>query len=63
MTAMPEAYLARERQIAYAGISVIINNGAGINDEVVDVQGIAEVLTKGMSQVASIISAFIAKRT
>ncbi len=63
MTAMPEASLAREKEIAYAGISVIINAGAGLSDDIIDLQAITEVLSEGMTRVASILVRLTEKRS
>ncbi|MBV1877093.1 MAG: S-methyl-5'-thioinosine phosphorylase [Pseudomonadales bacterium] len=59
MTAMPEAALAREKAMQYAGISVVVNFGAGINDQAIDLGSIQAVLDTGMNQVASIIQLFV----
>jgi 5'-methylthioinosine phosphorylase len=59
MTAMPEAALARERNIDYAGISLIVNKGAGIDDQAVDMSAITQVSEQGMSKVGLIILSFV----
>jgi 5'-methylthioinosine phosphorylase len=59
MTAMPEAALARERGLCYAGISFVVNAGAGINDHAIDVGAISESLVEGTARVAAVINAFI----
>jgi len=55
MTAMPEVALARERNIPYAGISVTVNAGAGINDQIVELDEIEAAMAKGMVWVRDII--------
>ena len=55
MTAMPECALARERDIPYAGISVTVNAGAGINDLPVAVDQIHSVMNEGMTWIRDII--------
>ncbi len=57
MTSMPEAGLARERDIPYAGLCVVVNAGAGINDSVVELADIQEALDTGMGWVRDIIGA------
>ncbi|MCZ6502111.1 MAG: S-methyl-5'-thioinosine phosphorylase [Gammaproteobacteria bacterium] len=57
MTAMPECTLARERHLPYAGISVTINAGAGINQKVVDIDHTA--MDEGMTWIRDILSTFV----
>jgi 5'-methylthioinosine phosphorylase len=59
MTAMPEASLAREKGIAYAGLSVVVNAGAGINDQAIDLAAISAVMTQGMASVRKILLALM----
>jgi len=59
MTAMPEAGLAREKGLAYAGLSVVVNAGAGINDQAVDLAGISAVMARGMASVRQILMALM----
>ena len=58
MTAMPECALARERNLPYAGISVTVNAGAGINDEVVEIDEIHAAMNEGMTWVRDILCIF-----
>ena len=58
MTAMPECALARERSLPYAGISVTINAGAGINHMVVDIDHTA--MDQGMTWIRDILSILVA---
>ena len=51
MTVMPEAALARERNIPYASLCVVVNKGAGINDAPVALDEIGTALDKGMQWV------------
>ncbi|MFT4634123.1 MAG: 5'-methylthioinosine phosphorylase [Candidatus Azotimanducaceae bacterium] len=55
MTAMPEAALAREKALDYAGLSLVVNAGAGINDQLIDLGGIHAVMSAGMRQVREIL--------
>ena len=59
MTAMPEAALAREKEIAYAGISLVVNSGAGLNDQEIDLDGISTILEQGMLRTTNVIEALI----
>ena len=59
MTAMPEAGLAREKGLAYAGLSVVVNAGAGINDQAVDLAAISAVMARGMASVRQILMALM----
>ncbi len=58
MTAMPEGMLARERDLPYAGISVTVNAGAGINDLAVKIDEIQAAMDEGMSWVRDILTSF-----
>jgi len=62
MTAMPEATLAREKGLEYAGLSVVVNAGAGINDQAVDLDGITAVMVEGMARVRQALSIFLERR-
>jgi len=55
MTGMPEAALAREQEIPYAGISVVVNKAAGLEGQVVDFDSIEQVLVEGMSWIREIL--------
>lgn len=57
MTAMPEAALAREKDIPYAGISVVVNKAAGLGDAEIDLAAIEQVLHEGMHWVGDILRA------
>jgi|TARA_B100002003_G_scaffold250074_1_gene288173 5'-methylthioinosine phosphorylase len=59
MTAMPEGTLARERELPYAGISVTVNAGAGINDMAVKLDEIQAAMDEGMSWVRDILASFV----
>jgi 5'-methylthioadenosine phosphorylase len=61
MTGMPEAVLARERDMAYAAIAVVVNHAAGRGDSAhsISMQSIAEVLETAMDQVKSLIGHFV----
>ena len=55
MTGMPEAALARERNIPYASLSIVVNTGAGIKGPEVDLAGIEPAILKGMGWVREIV--------
>jgi 5'-methylthioadenosine phosphorylase len=56
MTAMPEAALAREAELCYAGISVISNYAAGIKEKRLTVKEVLEVMARTAGQVREILS-------
>lgn len=49
MTAMPEAVLAREAELCYAGISVVTNYAAGLKKEKLTASEVVEVMGKTMA--------------
>ena len=57
MTSLPEAGLARELGLDYAGIAVISNWGAGVTSERICEDNIAETLEEPMARVRKIVSA------
>lgn len=57
MTALPEAGLARELGLDYAGIAVVSNWGAGVSDERLSEDDIAETLREPMARVRRLIAA------
>ncbi|MEJ8566618.1 S-methyl-5'-thioinosine phosphorylase [Elongatibacter sediminis] len=57
MTSLPEASLARELGLDYAGIAVISNFGAGITGERLSEEDIAETLREPMERVRRLIRA------
>lgn len=59
MTSLPEAGLARELGLDYAGIAVVSNWGAGVTSERICEDNIAETLEEPMARVRKIISALI----
>lgn len=58
MTGMPEAALARERGLAYAMLSLVVNPAAGRALNPFDLTVIAEVAAAGMERVAEVLTAF-----
>lgn len=59
MTAMPEAALAREKEIPYAAISVVVNKGAGMDDQPIDLGAIEKVMVRGMGFANRVIRQFV----
>ena len=57
MTSLPEAGLARELGLDYAGLAVVSNFGAGITGESLSEDDIAETLREPMQRVRSLVSA------
>jgi len=62
MTGMPEAALAREIELGYAAIAVVVNHaaGRGASARGVAMQEIEEVLKHALGRVRTIIEAFVA---
>jgi purine nucleoside phosphorylase len=59
MTSLPEAGLARELGLDYAGIAVVSNYGAGVSDELISEEDIAETLKKPMTRVRALVQALL----
>src|SRR5512137_1447826 len=57
MTGMPEAVLARELELPYAAICVVVNHAAGRGDSAseISMDGIARVLEAGMDRVRALL--------
>ncbi len=58
MTAMPEAALARERNMGYASLCVVANPAAGVSPEPISIEEIHVVLESAMGQVKQLLSCF-----
>jgi 5'-methylthioinosine phosphorylase len=59
MTAMPEAALARELNLAYASISIVANMAAGLSEVPLTVEDIHAVVTKGIARIQQLIKATV----
>ncbi|MDX1669088.1 MAG: S-methyl-5'-thioinosine phosphorylase [Limnobacter sp.] len=61
MTGMPEAALARELEIPYAHIALVVNAGAGLGDsaEAISHAQIAQVVEEGMQRVTNVIRSLV----
>lgn len=55
MTGMPEAVLARELEIPYAMLSLVVNPAAGKSDEEITMQQIEQVVHQGMGRVTAVL--------
>lgn len=55
MTGMPEAALARELELPYACIALVVNMAAGLTDEIITMADIEEALQNGMGKVLSLL--------
>ena len=60
MTGMPEACLARELEMDYASISLVVNWCAGIEDSILDMEQITRILERGMQTVIRLINTLLA---
>lgn len=59
MTAMPEAVLARELNIAYASIAVVANQAAGLSSHPLTIEAILETMDDSMVQVRRLLKGII----
>lgn len=57
MTGMPEACLARELELEYACLSLVVNMAAGRSDGIITMEDIQRALDNGMSKVRSVLAA------
>jgi 5'-deoxy-5'-methylthioadenosine phosphorylase len=60
MTGMPEACLARELDMDYASIALVVNWCAGIEDSILDMEQITRTLERGMKTVIRLIDTLLA---
>ena len=60
MTGMPEAALARELDIAYAGLALVVNRAAGIAAREITMEEIHTNLEQGMRQAKNLLQAAVA---
>jgi len=61
MTGMPEAALARELEMDYASISLVVNWCAGIEDSILDMEQIGATLEQGMKTVIRLVNSMLAQ--
>lgn len=55
MTGMPETALARELELAYASLCIVVNPGAGLSDQPITLAAMTEVLAHAAQQVCAIL--------
>ena len=55
MTGMPEACLARELELCYASVSVVVNPAAGKTKEIISLKEIEKYLETGMTKVRALL--------
>lgn len=56
MTGMPEAALARELNIPYASLCLVVNPAAGKTDQLITMDDIRSVINTGMKEIKTVIS-------
>ncbi|MCG8534222.1 MAG: S-methyl-5'-thioinosine phosphorylase [Pseudomonadales bacterium] len=59
MTGMPEAGLAREAELNYACLSLVVNMAAGRSDGIITMEEIEQALVNGMANVRTLLSAYL----
>ena len=59
MTGMPEAALAREVELPYACVALVVNMAAGLTDEIITMAEIEAALHQGMGKVLNLLDAGI----
>jgi 5'-methylthioinosine phosphorylase len=59
MTAMPEAALARELDIPYAGISMVVNKAAGIDGNTVTIEEIRAIVEVAVDRVGLLLNQYL----
>lgn len=60
MTAMPEAVLARELEMAYCSLCLVVNPAAGLSDQIITMEDIRAVVAEGMGKVEALLRAWLA---
>lgn len=58
MTAMPEAALAKELDINYTSLCLVVNEAAGLSDDIITMDDINRVLEQGIVKIKSILSTY-----
>lgn len=61
MTGMPEAALARELDISYASITLVVNPAAGLSEDKITIEEIKKVLDEGLQDVRKLLRACVTK--
>ena len=60
MTGMPEAALARELDIDYVALCIVVNAAAGKNEEVLSVAAMQKVMTSALTNIEKLLDCFFA---
>ena len=60
MTGMPEAALARELELEYACIALVVNKAAGLEEGMITFVDMEKVMLSGIVQIKALIAAYIA---
>ena len=60
MTGMPEAALARELDLEYACVSLVVNPAAGRSDGLITMDQIEQAIARGMGKVRRLLSRALA---
>ncbi|MEA3638669.1 MAG: S-methyl-5'-thioinosine phosphorylase [Lamprobacter sp.] len=63
MTAMPEAALARERDLGYATLAFVVNWGAGLSDEAITMEAINAQIERCADDIGRLLAVFAEQRT
>ena len=61
MTGMPEAGLARELELDYASLALVVNWAAGVRDEVLRMEDIVDNLNQGIERVRAVLRELVTK--
>lgn len=61
MTGMPEASLAREAELNYACLSLVVNMAAGRSEGIITMEDIERCLKTGMQNVRALLAAFLSQ--
>ena len=62
MTGMPEAALARELELAYASVCMVVNPAAGLGDEPISLAMMGEILKREAGVVGLLLRTLVAQR-
>lgn len=56
MTGMPETALARELEIPFAALCLVVNPAAGVTDDVIDMQALSEISATGGQRMVEVLN-------
>jgi 5'-methylthioinosine phosphorylase len=62
MTAMPEAALARERELGYATLAFVVNWGAGLSDDTITMEAINAQIERCADDIGRLLAVFAEQR-